>query len=104
MVVVRFHSGELFLWSPTEPYDRLRAQIDVLGRVRRLFSPDKIYYANIGAWKRAYPEAVAWASPGVRERAASQNVDAAFDAELGNEPYQAWREDLDSSSSAVVDT
>ena len=96
MVVVRLHSGELFLWSPTEPDDRLRAQIDVLGPVRHLVSPNKIHYAHIGEWKRAYPEAVAWASPGVRERAASQgDVDVAFDAELGNEPDPAWREDLD---------
>ena len=95
MVVVRLKSGELFLWSPTEPDERLRAQIDALGPVKHLISPNKIHYAHIGAWQRAYPEAVAWASPGVRERAASQGVDVAFDAELGNEPAPAWREDLD---------
>ncbi len=88
MVVVRLESGRLFLWSPTEPDDGLRAQLDALGPVEHLVSPNKIHYAYIGAWKRIYPDAVTWASPGVRERAASQGVEVAFEADL------AWREDL----------
>ena len=71
MVVVRLANGELFLWSPTEPDDDLRAGIDDLGPVRHLVSPNKIHYAHVAACKRAYPKATAWASPGVRERAAS---------------------------------
>ncbi len=31
----------------------------------------------------------------MRERAVSQRIDVAFDAELGDEPDPAWREDLD---------
>ncbi len=95
MVVVRLRSGDLFLWSPIEPDDGLLSQVDALGPVGHLVSPNKIHYAHIGAWKRIYPEAMAWASPGVRERAASQGLDVTFDAELGNEPDPAWREDLD---------
>src|SRR5215217_3159855 len=87
--------GEVFLWSPIEPDERLLSQVDALGPVKHLVSPNKIHYAHIGAWKRLYPEAVAWASPGVRERAASQGVDVAFEAELGDEPDPAWREDLE---------
>lgn len=78
MVVVRLQSGDLFLWSPTEPDDRLLSQVDALGPVKHLVSPNKIHYANIGAWKRTYPEAIAWASPGVRQRAASQGVEVAL--------------------------
>lgn len=63
MVVVRLASGGLFLWSPTEPDEGLRKEIDALGPVRHLVSPNKLHYAHIGAWKRAYPEATAWASP-----------------------------------------
>lgn len=95
MVVVRLANGDLFLWSPTEPDDRLRAKIDALGPVRHLVSPNKIHYAHIATWKWAYPEATAWASPGVRERAASQRVDVFFDADLGDLPEEAWFEDLD---------
>jgi hypothetical protein len=94
MVVVRLESGRLFLWSPTEPDDGLRAQLDALGPVEHLVSPNKIHYAYIDAWKQIYPEAMAWASPGVRERAASQGVEVAFEADLGDESDLAWREDL----------
>ena len=62
---------------------------------RHLVSPNKIHYAHIATWKRAYPEARAWASPGVRQRAASQHFDVAFDADLGDRPEEAWSEDLD---------
>jgi hypothetical protein len=95
MVVVRLANGDLFLWSPTEPDDGLRAEIDALGPVSHLVSPNKLHYAHIATWKRAYPEATAWASPGVRERAASQRLDVSFDADLGDLPEEAWQEDLD---------
>ena len=95
MVVVRLVNQDLFLWSPTEPNDGLRTGIDALGPVRHLVSPNKIHYAHIGAWKRIYPEATAWASPGVRERAASRRIDVSFDADLRDAPDPAWREDLD---------
>jgi len=95
MVVVRLANGDLFLRSPTEPNDRLRAEIDALGPVRHLVSSNKIHYAHIATWKRAYPEATAWASPGVRERAASQRIDVFFDADLRDLPEEVWSEDLD---------
>lgn len=95
MVVVRLEGGDLFLWSPIGLSESLRSQIDALGPVRHLASPNKLHYAHIPAWKRAYPEALAWASPGVRERAASQGIGVSFDADLGEEPDPAWREDLD---------
>ncbi|MGF1470738.1 MAG: DUF4336 domain-containing protein [Rubrobacteraceae bacterium] len=95
MAVVRLSGGELFLWSPTEPESRLRGQIAALGPVRHLVSPNKLHYAHVGAWKHLYPEATAWASPGVRERAASQGIEVDFDADLADAPDPAWSEDLD---------
>ena len=94
MVVARLTNGDLFLWSPIEPGGGVRAEIDGLGPVRHLVSPNKIHYAHIAAWKRIYPEATAWASPGVRERAASQRIDVSFDADLRDEPDPTWRGDL----------
>jgi Domain of unknown function (DUF4336) len=95
MAVVRLRGGDLLLWSPTAPDEGLRSRIDALGRVRHLVSPNKFHYAHIAAWKRAYPEAMAWASPGVRERAASQHIDVSFDADLGEGPAPAWRGEVD---------
>jgi hypothetical protein len=95
MVVARLANGGLFLWSPTEPDEGLRSEVDALGPVRHLVSPNKIHYSHMSAWTRAYPGATAWASPGARERAAARGADVAFDADLGDEPEGAWSEDLD---------
>ncbi|WP_293023053.1 MULTISPECIES: hypothetical protein [unclassified Moorena] len=43
----------------------------------------------------AYPEAIAWASPGVRDRAAQQKIEVSFNADLENEPPPQWVTDLD---------
>jgi len=95
MVVVRLRSGELWVWSPVAVSPQLRAEIDRLGPVRHLVSPNRIHYAHIPAWQAAYPGALAWASPGVRERAADQHIAVRFDHDLGDEPPAAWRGEID---------
>ena len=95
MTIVRLSYGELWCHSPTELTLELKAQIDSLGSLRHLISPNKIHYAHIGAWAKAYPEAVAWASPGVRDRAAQQKIEVNFDADLKDEPPPQWVADLD---------
>ena len=94
-VIVRLSDGGLFVWSPVEPDERLFSRVDRLGPVRHLVSLNRIHYAYISPWKRAYPQATAWASPGVRERAASQGIDVFFDADLTDGPEPVWSEDLD---------
>lgn len=95
MTVVRLSSGGLWLHSPTQRSDGLRAELDALGPVRHLVSPNRIHYAHLLSWKRAYPDAVAWASPGVRERAASQKIEVAFDRDLADAAPPEWEADLD---------
>ena len=96
MVVVRLASGDLFLWSPTEPDEGLRKEIDALGPVGHLVSPNKLHYVHVCAWKRAYPEATTWASPGVRQRAASRGAEeVCFERDLSDGPEEAWSADLD---------
>ncbi|NEO39126.1 MAG: DUF4336 domain-containing protein [Moorea sp. SIOASIH] len=95
MTIVRLSNSELWCHSPTELTRELKAQIDSLGSVRHLISPNKIHYAHIGTWARSYPEAIAWASPGVRDRAAQQKIEVSFNADLENEPPPQWVADLD---------
>jgi len=95
MTLVRLADGGLWCHSPIAPDEALFAAIDALGPVRHLVSPNLLHYAHIAAWKRRYPEAIAWASPGVRERAASQHVDVQFDADLGDAPPPDWADTLD---------
>jgi hypothetical protein len=95
MTVVRLHGGGLWLHSPTQLTTALKAQIDALGSVRHLVSPNFIHYASIGQWAAAYPEACAWAAPGVRERAASQGIAVEFDRDLGKSAESEWAGELD---------
>jgi hypothetical protein len=95
MVIIRLHAGGLWLWSPTAPTPELFAEIDALGRVEHLVSPNRFHYAAIPAWKERYPHATAWASPGVRERARSQKLEVAFDADLEDAPPSAWAHELE---------
>ena len=95
MTVARLADGGLWCHSPVAPDSSLFAAVDALGPVRHLVSPNKLHYAHIAAWKRRYPDAVAWASPGVRERAASQKIEVGFDADLGEAPEPSWAAELD---------
>src|SRR5690348_12878440 len=95
MTVVRLPDGGLWCHSPIAPDTALFEAVDALGPVRHLVSPNKIHYTYIAAWKQRYPQAVAWASPGVRERAASQCIEAPFDADLEDAAPPAWAGTLD---------
>lgn len=94
--VVRLASGGLWVHSPTaELPASLKAELDALGPVEHLVSANLIHYAGIPVWSEVWPEATCWASPGVRERAASQGIAVRFDDDLQDEPPAAWRDDLD---------
>lgn len=95
MAIVRLRSGGLWVWSPTAPTPELFAEVDALGPVEHLVSPNRLHYAAIPAWKERYPHATAWASPGVRERARTQKIDVAFDADLGDDAPPAWAHDFE---------
>lgn len=94
MVVIRLETGDLFLWSPIRYDAALAGKVSELGRVAHLISPNKIHYAGISEWKQVFPDAISWASPGVRERAESQHIDIVFDRDLGDEPPAAWADDI----------
>ena len=63
--------------------------------MQHIVSPNKIHYAHVAAWKAAYPKALAWASPGVRERAAARRVTVTFDRDLEDRPDEAWAGEID---------
>ena len=95
MTVIRLDAGGLWCHSPIAPDPGLLAEIDALGEVRHLVSPNYIHYAHIAAWKARYPQATAWASPSVRERAAKNHIAVHFDADLSDETPVAWQGQID---------
>jgi Domain of unknown function (DUF4336) len=95
MTVVRLSNGDLFLHSPIKFEGRLANELLGLGAVRHLVSPNQFHYAHIGEWARAFPNAILWASPRVRERARARNVDVDFTRDLEASPPEEWRREID---------
>ncbi|MEZ5785573.1 MAG: DUF4336 domain-containing protein [Xanthobacteraceae bacterium] len=93
MTIVRLADGKLWVHSPTPLPDDLARAIDSLGQVAFLVAPNLLHYWWIGEWKSHYPQARAYAAPGVRERAAARFN--GFDADLTDLPPPEWQGEFD---------
>jgi hypothetical protein len=95
MTVVRLSTGDLFLHSPVTFNEALASELQQIGTIRHLVSPNQFHYAHIGEWSKAFPDAIPWASPRVRQRARARHIDVTFARELDLSPPVEWRQDLD---------
>ena len=91
MAVVRLGGGDLWVWSPVGLSDELAAEVEALGAVRHLVSPNKIHHLFLGEWAARWPEAEIYASPGL----AKKRRDLQFVAELDDHPPAAWVNQID---------
>jgi Domain of unknown function (DUF4336) len=95
MTVVRLKTGDLFLHSPIAFDPSLAQRLQAMGTVRHLVSPNQFHYAHIGEWARAFPDAVTWASPHVRERARARRIDVQFKRDLAADAPDDWRDEIE---------
>lgn len=95
MTVVRLANGDLFLRSPISFDDRLANELRRVGTPRHLVSPNQFHYAHIGEWQKAFPDAIAWASPRVRQRARARGISIDFSRDLEVVPPEEWRREID---------
>jgi len=95
MTVARLSNGDLFLHSPIKFHAKLAEELQTLGTIRHLVSPNQFHYAHIGEWSKAYPDAITWASPRVRQRARARNIDVEFARDLHDAPPEEWRDEID---------
>lgn len=91
MALIALADGSLFVWSPIALTPELGREVDALGTVRHLVSPNRLHHLFLGEWKTAYPQALLYASPGLRRK----RRDLAFDADLGERPDPAWAGEID---------
>jgi hypothetical protein len=91
MALIRMEDGGLFVWSPIALSSGLKQEVDALGIVRHLVSPNKLHHLFLAEWKRAYPDALLYSSPGLRQR----KKDLRFDRELGDTADPAWAAEID---------
>jgi len=71
-VIVRLASGNLWVWSPIRLVPELRADLERLGPVRHLVSPNKMHHLYLQGWSAAYPQAQLWGPQStIRKRSTS---------------------------------
>lgn len=92
MAVVRLSDGGLFVHSPAELDERLRAELDALGEVRFVVPASAIHgHLFMEQYRAAYPPAELLAAPFL----AGRRPDLAFDGLLGGTPDPRWADDID---------
>lgn len=85
-VIIRLPDGGLWVWSPIALTDDLRQEVDALGPVAHLISPNPIHHLYLGDWQTTYPKAALWAPPST----VAKRQDLAFTGTLGDVAPQDW--------------
>jgi Domain of unknown function (DUF4336) len=91
MAVVQLSEGRLWVWSPVALTDELVKEVEALGRVRYIVSPNKLHHLFLGEWAARWPAARLHAPPGLARR----KPKLSFHAELDDLPDPAWAADID---------
>jgi hypothetical protein len=90
-VIVRQASGNLWVWSPIRLTPDLCAELDRLGPVRHLVSPNKMHHLYLRDWSVAYPQAQLWGP----ESTIRKRGDLKFSEALRDSPPSEWAPDID---------
>jgi Domain of unknown function (DUF4336) len=91
-VVIRLIDHSLFVISPIRLTPDIRADIDRLGVVKYLISPNHLHHLHMGEWSQTYPDARLYASP----RLAPKRRDLTFYKTLSTDaPEPEWAGQID---------
>lgn len=86
-IVIRLNDSSLFVTSPIRLTSDLRADIDTLGAMKYIVSPNHLHHLHMGDWSQAYPDAKLYASP----RLPSKRKDLSFYKTLSTDtPEPEW--------------
>jgi hypothetical protein len=90
-VIARLKNGDLWVWSPVRLTAALRTEVDRLGPIRHLVSPNKLHHLYLQEWKAAYPEAQLWGP----QSTIKKRPDLTFREALLDKPPAEWLADID---------
>jgi hypothetical protein len=91
MAVARLSDGSAWVWSPIALTEELAGEVQAVGPVRYIVSPNKLHHLFLREWADRWPDARLYAPPGL----ARKRPDLRFHAELGDEPGPSWAADID---------
>jgi hypothetical protein len=89
--VVKMKNGELWVHSPIDLDEETKRAIDGIGVVKHIVSPNYEHVKYAVQWKRAYPDAILWGCPGLKEK---KKGEIPYDRDLGEvgDAGVEWRE------------
>jgi hypothetical protein len=90
-VVVRLRGRSLWVWSPVALTPALEAEVESLGAVAHLVSPNKLHHLFLRDWKAAFPEARLWGP----RTTIDKRRDLAFEPALRDAPPPEWAGEID---------
>lgn len=91
MTIVRLSNGRLWVCSPIQLDSDLEKEVNALGSVEYVVSPNKLHHLFLGEWTNAWPGARLYASPGLARRRKGLR----FNGELGDTPPAEWAGEVD---------
>jgi len=91
MAVAQLSDGCVWVWSPVALTEKLADEVEAIGPVRHIVSPNKIHHLFLHEWTARWPDARLYAPPGL----ARKKPELHFDGELTDEPSPAWAADID---------
>ena len=90
MTIIKLKSGGLFVHSPIPLNQNLKEEINSIGNVEIIASPNLLHHLFIGDWQEAYPEAKLFAPKGLNKK----RKDLRIDFELGTEFDEKFSEEI----------
>ena len=91
MALARLADGSAWVWSPVVLTAELEREVEAIGPVRHIVSPNALHHLFLSQWAERWPEARLHAPPGL----ARKKLGLRFAAELGDAPDPAWAADID---------
>ena len=91
MAVAQLSDGSVWVWSPVALTRELEKEVQSIGPVSYIVSPNKIHHLFLQEWSDRWPEARLYAPPGL----ARKRPDLRFYAQLDDEPSSSWAPDID---------
>ena len=93
-VIIRLTDSRLWVWSPVLLTKDLRRDVDGLGQVAHLVSPNKLHHLGLAAWSSVYPAAQLWGPSSTIRRFPCLTFAGALEDEAplewGSDIEQAW--------------
>jgi hypothetical protein len=91
MALACFADRSVWVWSPIALTEQLAREVETLGRVRYIVSPNKLHHLFLPKWADRWPEAKLYAPPGL----ARKERRLRFEGQLHDQPDPAWFGDID---------